>query len=186
MQIFTGHARTTPLALMLKDIVPINMPLGFVKAQKLMDIEKLSKTMTEIYAQVAEKVTHDRKADIQKYNDKTHVRAPDLRAGDYALVAENRKSETSKMQLKWKCPRRVASVESDYVFIVENLVAYTTRLRFYRGDKLKVTAELVQAAEHNDHALLVVSIILGARYNKQEMFHGFLVVLNGFPVGEAA
>jgi hypothetical protein len=27
MQVFTGHAETTPLALMLKDKVPVNAPL---------------------------------------------------------------------------------------------------------------------------------------------------------------
>jgi hypothetical protein len=34
MQVFTGHAETTPLALMLKDNVPVNAPLEFTKAQK--------------------------------------------------------------------------------------------------------------------------------------------------------
>jgi hypothetical protein len=36
MQVFTGHAETTPLSLMLKDNVPVNAPLGFIKEQKLM------------------------------------------------------------------------------------------------------------------------------------------------------
>jgi hypothetical protein len=35
MQVFTGHAETTPLALMLKDNVPVNAPLDFIKAQKI-------------------------------------------------------------------------------------------------------------------------------------------------------
>jgi hypothetical protein len=76
MQVFTGHAETTPLALMLKN---------------LMEVEKLSKAMTEIHAQVAEKATRDRKADIQKHDDKTHVRSPNFQVGDYVLVAEHRK-----------------------------------------------------------------------------------------------
>jgi hypothetical protein len=47
-------------------------------------------------------------------------------------------------------------VESDFVFVVNNLltkalkVAHATRLRFYKNKKLNVTAELAQAAEHND------------------------------------
>jgi hypothetical protein len=49
MQVFTGHGQTTPLALMLKDNVPVNAPLDFIKAQKLMEVEKLSKAMTEIH-----------------------------------------------------------------------------------------------------------------------------------------
>jgi hypothetical protein len=36
MQVFTGHAETTPLALMLKENVPVNAPLDFIKVQKLM------------------------------------------------------------------------------------------------------------------------------------------------------
>jgi hypothetical protein len=91
MQVFTGHAETTPLALMLKDNVPVNAPLNFIKAQNLMEVEKLSKAMTEIHAQVAEKATRDRKADIQKHDDKTHVRSPNFQVGDYVLVAEHRK-----------------------------------------------------------------------------------------------
>jgi hypothetical protein len=75
--------------------------------------------------------------------------------------------------MKWRCPRRVASVESGYVFVVKN------------HKELNVTAELAQAAEHNDHELYVMSKILDARYNKQEMFYALLVAWRGFPVGEA-
>jgi hypothetical protein len=64
MEVFTGHADINPLALMLKDNVPVNAPLKFVKAQKLMEVEKLSMAMTEIHEQVAEKATRDRKAAI--------------------------------------------------------------------------------------------------------------------------
>jgi Integrase core domain len=41
MHVFTRQAETTPLALMLKDNVPVNAPLDFVKAQKLMEVEKM-------------------------------------------------------------------------------------------------------------------------------------------------
>jgi hypothetical protein len=101
--------------------------------------------------------------------------------GYYVLVVEHRKSDVSKLQIKWKGSRRVASVEFDYVFVVENLLtkelkaAHATRLRFYKDKDLNVTAELAQAAENNDHQLYVVSRILDARYNEQEMFHELLV-----------
>jgi Chromo (CHRromatin Organisation MOdifier) domain len=58
-------------------------------------------------------------------------------------------------------------------------------LRFYKDKELNVTAELAQAAEHNDHKLYEVSKILDARYNEQEMFHELLVAWRGFPAGEA-
>jgi mannosyltransferase OCH1-like enzyme len=95
------------------------------------------------------------------------------------------------VQVKWKRPRCVASVESDYVYVVESMLtkkleaAHATRLRFHQDKELNVTAELDQAAEHNDHELYVVSKIIDARYNEQEMFHELLVAWPGFPVGEA-
>jgi hypothetical protein len=86
MKVFTRHVDTTPLELMLRDNVPVNAPLDNIKAQNLMEVDKLSKAMTETHAQVAEKSTRDRKASIQKHNDKTHVRSPNFRVGDYVLV----------------------------------------------------------------------------------------------------
>jgi hypothetical protein len=76
MQVFSKDAEATTLALMLKDNVSVNAPLDIIKAQKLMEVEKLSKAMTEIHSQVAEKFTRDRKAAIRKHNYKTHVRSP--------------------------------------------------------------------------------------------------------------
>jgi hypothetical protein len=38
MQIFTGHAETVPSALMLKDNLPVNEPLDFINAQKIMEV----------------------------------------------------------------------------------------------------------------------------------------------------
>jgi Chromo (CHRromatin Organisation MOdifier) domain len=134
--------------------VPVNAPLDFIKAPKLMEVEKLSKAMTEIHAQVAEKATRDRKAAIQKHNDKTHVQSPTSKWATTCLSKE----------LK---------------------AAHAARLRFYKDKDLNVNAELAQAAEHNDHQLYVVSKILDARYNEQEMFHELLVAWRGFPVGEA-
>jgi hypothetical protein len=181
IQVFTGHEETTLLALMLKNNVPVNAPLDFIKAQKLMEVEELSKAMTEIHAQVAEKAARDRKAAIQKHNDKTHVRYSNFQVGDYVLVTKHHKIGTSKLQVRWKGPRRVASVKSDYMFVVGNLLtkelkaAHATRLMFNKDKDLHDTAELAQAAKHNDHELYVVSKILDERYNEQEMFHELLV-----------
>jgi hypothetical protein len=97
---------------MLKDNVPVNAPLDFIKAQKLVEVEKLSKAMTAIHAQVAEKATRDRKVAIQKHKDMMHARSSNFNVGDYVLVADHRKSGTFKLQLKWEGPRRVANVES--------------------------------------------------------------------------
>jgi hypothetical protein len=62
------------------------------------------------------------------------------------------------------------------LFVVENLftkelkAAHAKRLGLYQDKELNVTAELAQAAEHNYHELYVVSEILDARYNEQDIF----------------
>jgi hypothetical protein len=110
---------------------------------------------------------------------------------DYVIVAGHRKSGTSKLQVKWKGRRHVASVESDYVFVVDNLLtkelnaAHATRRRFYQDMEHNVAVELSQAVEHNDHQLYAVSRILDARFNELVMFHELLLAWRGFPVGEA-
>jgi Integrase zinc binding domain len=91
MHVSTGHAETTPLALMLKDNVPVNAPMDFIKAQKLMEVLNLSEAESEIRAQVAEKAKRYCKESIQKPNDKTHVRSPNFQVGDYVLVEQHRK-----------------------------------------------------------------------------------------------
>jgi hypothetical protein len=54
------------------------------------------------------------------------------------------------------------------LFVVENLLtkelkaAHATRLTFHKDKDLNITAELAQAAEHNDHQLYVMSKILDA------------------------
>jgi hypothetical protein len=39
MQVLSRHVDTTPLALMLKDNVPVNAPVDFIKAQKIMEVK---------------------------------------------------------------------------------------------------------------------------------------------------
>jgi hypothetical protein len=72
---------------MLKDNVHVNTSLDFFEAQRHVEVEKLSKTMTEICAQVAEKSTRDSKAAIQKHNDKINVQSLIFQVEDYVLVA---------------------------------------------------------------------------------------------------
>jgi hypothetical protein len=49
-QVFTGQAETTPFAPMLKNKVSVNAPLDFIKAQKLLEVENISKAMTKFHA----------------------------------------------------------------------------------------------------------------------------------------
>jgi hypothetical protein len=74
--------------------------------------------------------------------------------------------------VKWKGPRRVASVGPSTSFLWRICSRRSSRLR-------------IAGAEHNDHGLYVVSKILDARYNEQEIFYELLVAWRDFPVKEA-
>jgi hypothetical protein len=93
------------------------------------------------------------------------------------MISTEVSSSAAHNKVKWRGPRRVANVELDYVFVAEELLtkefkaAHATRLRLYQDKELNVTAELALAAEHKDHELYVVSKILDASYNEQEIFH---------------
>jgi hypothetical protein len=50
MQVFTVHAETTPLALMLKNNVPVDARLGFINAPKLTKVDKPPKAMEVFHA----------------------------------------------------------------------------------------------------------------------------------------
>jgi uncharacterized protein YhfF len=168
--VFTSHKDTTPLALILKGEEEVEMAsIDFIKAQKLMEMEETAKIMAEIHTQVVAQSTKTRTRAIDAHNRKTHVQAPNFEVGDYVLVADPIKQGRSKLQVKWKGPRRFFRVESELVFVVENLATKDVKavhanfMRFYKDKSLNVTEELEQAAEHNEHQRFVVSNLLDLR-----------------------
>jgi hypothetical protein len=92
--------------------------------------------------------------------------------------------------VKLKGPRHIASVKSDYVFVVEKLLtkelraAHVMRLLYYQDKELNVTPELSQAAKHNEHELYFVSKILGACYSMNKRY--FMSCLLRGAVSQAA
>jgi hypothetical protein len=77
----------------------LDATLDPIKAQKLMEVENLSKSLTVIHAKVGDKAPCDRKAAIQKQNDKTHARSSNFQVRDCVLAAEHRKSGMYKLQM---------------------------------------------------------------------------------------
>jgi Chromo (CHRromatin Organisation MOdifier) domain len=192
MHVFTEHSETTPLALALKGGEEIEVAtVEFIKVQKLVEVGKTSEVMAEIHRQVAIKSTKSRLQAIDQLNEHTHVHTPNFAVGDFVLVADPVKQGKSKLQVKWKGPRRIVGVESEFVYLVENMTtkdvkaAHATRMRFYKDKSLNMTEELKQAAEHNDHQLYVVAKILEIRYKEEEMKYEVLVAWRSFPVGDA-
>jgi hypothetical protein len=180
----------TPLVLTLKDNVLVNAPLEFIKAQKLMEVEKLSKTMTKIHAQVAEKAMSDVKAAIPKHSDKDAHAFAKLPSGQLRSCRTKPQERYVRVagEVEGPAPHHECGVR---LYVCRGKSSHNgaegrarTRLQFHQEKEHNITAELAQAAEHNDHELFISSKILGARYNEQDMFHEWLVVWRGFQVGE--
>jgi hypothetical protein len=94
------------------------------------------------------------------------------------LVSDQINKSRSKLQVKWKGPRRIIRVESELLYVVENLITKDVKavharfMQIYKEKSLSVTKEREQATQHNDeHQLLVVSKILDLRHNDEKMRH---------------
>jgi hypothetical protein len=192
MYVFTSHKDTTPLALILEGVKEVEIAsFDFIKAQKLIEMEKTAKIMAEIHTQVVAQSTKTRTRAIDADNRKTHVQAPNFEVGYYVLITDPIKQGRSKLQVKRKGPRRIVGVESELVYVVENLTTKDVKavhanfMRFYKEKSLNVTEELERAAEHNEHRRFVVSKLLGLRCNDEEIRHEVQVVWRGFPVADA-
>jgi hypothetical protein len=104
---------------------------------------------TEVSSLATHYNTHDRESAIQKHKGTCVANIP-------CRLLRARRGKPQERCVK-VVPRRIASVESDYVSVVKNMLkkelktACAARLRFYQDKELNVTTELVQVAEHNDH-----------------------------------
>jgi hypothetical protein len=115
MYVFISHKDTTSLALILKGEEEVEIAsIDFIKAQKLIEMQKTAKIMAEIHTQVVAQSTKTRTRAIDAHNWKTHVQAQIFKVGDYMLVADHIKQGRSKLQVKWKGPRRIVRVEASW------------------------------------------------------------------------
>jgi hypothetical protein len=92
LTVFTGHARATPLS--LTNLRPIaNHSLSFIKAQQLAESIKLANQVEKIHKEVSEKVSRQRRKQMEAQNAYTHLVQPNFSPGDFVLKAEPRRSQ---------------------------------------------------------------------------------------------
>jgi hypothetical protein len=89
-------------------------------------------------------------------NKAAHLQPANFDVGDFVLVAKQDFAAGEKLTLRWRGPRKVVRVLSDYVCAVEDLrdssvsEVDNTRLRFYCDFALHSADELLEHVEHND------------------------------------
>jgi hypothetical protein len=99
---FTAHARDITFSLSV--LHPIaNHSLSFVKAQQLAESTKLTKQVEQLHNEVTDKLSRQRRKQMEAHNANTHLVQPNFSPGDYVLRAEPKRVQ-HELTLLWKGP----------------------------------------------------------------------------------
>jgi hypothetical protein len=145
---FVGHARDSPLSLTILHPMK-NQSLSFIRAQQLTESTKLTQQVEQLHKEVTDKVSRQRRRQMEAHKVNTHLVQPNFCVGDYVLRAEPKRVQP-KLILIWKGPYKVDKVFDNHTLGVNSLingsqfVTHVTRTRLYQ-DPLLQTAEDVQA-----------------------------------------
>ena len=72
------------------------------------------------------------------------------------LVAKRVSAKVRKMQVRWKGPKRISRVASDFVFEVQDLIdqshalVHANRLKLYVDSQLELTENRLDSIDHKD------------------------------------
>jgi Integrase core domain/Integrase zinc binding domain len=157
---FTGHARYTPLSLTI--LHPIaNHSISFIKAQQLADSTNLTNQVEKQHKEVSEKVSRQRRKQMEAYNAHTHLKQQNFSPGNYVLRAEPKLFQ-HKLTLVWKGPYQVDKVFDIHTLRVNSLIngaqciTNVTRTRFYHDGMLQKAEDLQAAAHFNNTVEFVI------------------------------
>jgi hypothetical protein len=150
---FTGHARDTPLSLTIQHPMT-NQSLSFVKAQQLAESVKFTKQVEKLHKEVTEKVSRQRRKQMEVHNANTHLVQPNFAPGDYVLRAEPKRVQ-HKLSLIWKGPYQVNKVYDNNTLRVSSLInssqfiTHVSRTRLYKDALLQSSEDLEASAYFN-------------------------------------
>lgn len=102
---FTGLTADKPLRTVLPPESPNPVAITEIKAKQIMEIEQLGRAEEEIHRDVANQKTRKREGEENRHNQRTNVKHTNFEIGDLLLVADLISRKSSKLKVKWKCPR---------------------------------------------------------------------------------
>lgn len=139
-----------------------------------MQVDKVHTALNSMHRDVGTARTRAREAAVKRHNERTHVQATNFDVGDYVLVAVRTGSHQPKLQVKWKGPRRIVRVVSDFIYEFEDLLSlnfhlvHANRLKRYADSSLEVTEELLATIAHNDPHFQKIEKMLDLRYSQDD------------------
>jgi hypothetical protein len=117
---FTGYARDSSLSLTILHPMK-NQYLSFIKAQQLAESTNLTQQFEQLHKEVTDKVSRQRRKQMEAQNANTHLVQPNFFPGDYVLRAEPQRVQ-QKLTLIWKGPYQVDKCFDNPTLRVNSLV----------------------------------------------------------------
>lgn len=91
-----------------------------IRAEQLVEVEKLLTTITEMHKHTGEAVSNNLLKQLRAHNKKTNIIQPNFSPGDFVLVCRAQK-EGHKLSFRWIGPRRILETTSELVYNVAKL-----------------------------------------------------------------
>jgi Integrase zinc binding domain/Integrase core domain len=153
---FTGLPPSTQLLSITPSPKSQPLQLTDIRARQLMEIELLQSAIENVHKEVCDAAQSRREKQRKRHLGKRSVHAINFGLGDFVHVAKRDFRVGEKLTLRWRGPKRIVGVLSDFLFEVEDLRngtvsnVHAQRLRFYHYASLNVTAELIEHVSHNE------------------------------------
>jgi hypothetical protein len=153
---FTGLPADNPLLSLYPDPPGQALSISEIRTAQVLSINDLRKSVEALHKRCSDASGAGRHRARAAHSQKRAVAPHNFDVGDFVLEAQRDTQARNKLALKWRGPRRVLEVISDYVFLVEDLETgnstpvHGSRLRFYHDASLDVTADLLAQVAHNE------------------------------------
>jgi hypothetical protein len=123
-------------------------------AERTANLQAVQDSLGNLHRATAESAAHKWRRRRANINAATAATLPNFALGDFVLVGTIVGTHGHKLSIKWRGPRRITAVESDWVFQVQYLLTnsatavHATRLKFYCDKDLEITEDLLAHIAH--------------------------------------
>ena len=188
LQVMTGIRPRRAILRIISDVDAPNSAktLTVARAQQIISIEKLQRSIDDLHKNVSEKITSKRRREIEAHNRSTNIVVPRFSIGDFVLVRRPH-NRGHKLQFRWCGPKRVAGICSPLVYMVTNLEGskservHCARMIFYSNamDNTEVSSEVLELADKSESRYEIVDAIVALGKAPDGIF--FKVRWDGLP-----
>jgi hypothetical protein len=149
------------------------------------NIQAIQDSLYKLHRATTDSVASKRRKRRNNRNTETAAVLPNFSLGDYVLVGTLTCTQGHKLAVKWRGPHLITTVDSDWVYQVEDLLngfttaVHASRLKLYCDQDLNVTEELLAQIAHQQSGFEVASLRdlrwspADVRYETQVAWRGF-------------